>query len=208
MNKTGLMMAVILIFLSLVPNRAWSDQETAEPSWERPWSISAFYGIFSRKDLSKMALELPTGKQAYTRYVLAASVSRTLFRWKKHFYLEAEALVVKHYMRYDPKEFEEFVIDFPLRVRHFPWDEYVRTTLAIGEGMSYCTKRPPNPDQGYENPDPKLLNYLMFEISLGVPAFPQADLFMRIHHRSGIFGLMGHPDVGANYYAYGLRVNF
>ncbi|MFH1139585.1 MAG: hypothetical protein V1816_26200 [Pseudomonadota bacterium] len=198
----------IAVFLCLAAGPAVSPaQETPDPSRERLWSASVFYGIFSRKDLNQMARELPTAEQARTRWMFAAAVSRELWSWQEHFSLEIEGIGAKHYMKYHPRELEEIVLHFPLRVSGFPWDGYLRTTFAVGEGFSYCTKEPPNPDQRYDT-DPRFLNYLMLEASFGLPLAPQADLVLRIHHRSGIFGLMGPSKVGNNYYNFGLRINF
>jgi hypothetical protein len=48
-----------------------------------------------------------------------------------------------------------------------------------------------------------LLNYLALEVGLALPRRPDWSLVYRIHHRSGIFGLMGGLRGVSDYYSVG-----
>ncbi|MEM7184221.1 MAG: hypothetical protein AAF518_25200 [Spirochaetota bacterium] len=56
-----------------------------------------------------------------------------------------------------------------------------------------------------------LLNFVMVELEYSFPQWEyQPGVFMRIHHRSGVFGLYCQPDpaCGSNFVSYGLRIWF
>jgi hypothetical protein len=50
------------------------------------------------------------------------------------------------------------------------------------------------------------LNYLLFEVALGLPEYPKWDLVFRIHHRSEVFGLYGAG--GSNFVGAGIKFSF
>ena len=54
-----------------------------------------------------------------------------------------------------------------------------------------------------------LLNYMMVEVSSYLPFERKTEVFLRIHHRSGIFGLYCPPDpnCGSNFVSYGFRTS-
>lgn len=54
-----------------------------------------------------------------------------------------------------------------------------------------------------------ILNFVMVELEYSMPQFPyRPAIFMRVHHRSGVFGLMCKPDpaCGSNFISYGVRM--
>ncbi|QLH41774.1 MAG: hypothetical protein HWD59_02960 [Coxiellaceae bacterium] len=101
-------------------------------------------------------------------------------------------------------EFDPYVT---FRWEHFPWDKFLVNTYAIGWGVSYVTRVPTW--EAEDSTDTKqLLNYLMFETTLALPKHPQWQLVLRIHHRSGAFGLYGADNAGSNVIGLGIRYNF
>ncbi|MFH2065133.1 MAG: hypothetical protein ABIK15_08040 [Pseudomonadota bacterium] len=117
----------------------------------------------------------------------------------------------------------EFNLLLVLRWHEFPWNRHVKTTFGFGEGLSYATEKPPlekdphyilhpalyenSPnDEPYETS--RLLNYLMFDLTFALPDYPQYQVFCRLHHRSGVFGLMNEHTVGSNYLTGGFRYQF
>ncbi len=104
-------------------------------------------------------------------------------------------------------EFNPFI---DVRWNHFPWNRFIKTSLMIGEGVSYATRQP---FQEVRDPKKKenakqLLNFLVFEIALSLPNHPQWQVFYRIHHRSGAYGLFCNGLVGSTAVALGLRYRF
>ncbi|PJD99498.1 MAG: hypothetical protein CK427_15620 [Leptospira sp.] len=93
--------------------------------------------------------------------------------------------------------------------------------FSMGEGISYASKTPTleNASIGYdllrrrtnytfEIETRPLLNYLMMEVEFGSYESSYPRVFVRIHHRSGVFGLYCDfpPGCGSNYLTYGIRL--
>jgi len=89
-----------------------------------------------------------------------------------------------------------------LRWTLFPWDRFVDTSIAVGEGLSYATSRPRIENRGEAA---RLLNYLMFEMELTPLQDSPWSLVGRIHHRSGVFGIFGGVRGGSNFIMIGVR---
>ena len=74
--------------------------------------------------------------------------------------------------------------------------------------MSYTSKLSQREEQYASGETRKLLNYLSVEVGLALPSLPDWSLVYRIHHRSGIFGLMGGLAGVSDYYTLGVRYRF
>ena len=92
----------------------------------------------------------------------------------------------------------------------FPWSKTIRTTFGLGGGLSYASSIPSieihhnKPDGDYKN----LLHYIAVEATFALPKRPDWQLVYRLHHRSGVFGLMGAENVGNTAVQIGLRHYF
>ena len=83
--------------------------------------------------------------------------------------------------------------------------------VAVGNGFSYAFSEP-----SYEDgPGGKkggrrfrLQNYIGIEMALGWLTYPHLRFVSRIHHRSGIYGVVAPQGVGSNFFAFGLRWRF
>lgn len=93
------------------------------------------------------------------------------------------------------------------RWANLPWNNYLTTSLALGEGVSYASSVPAL-EKRYSQNTKRLLNYLMFEATFALPSHPRIQLVARIHHRSGAFGLYGAGNTGSNDIGLGLRYLF
>ena len=90
-------------------------------------------------------------------------------------------------------------------------------SFGIGEGLSIASRNPdlenkrrdifnPYEESEYSN---KLLNYLMFEMVFHPPGrLSSAKPFIRVHHRSGVYGVYCPPTCGSNFISYGVRVSY
>ena len=87
----------------------------------------------------------------------------------------------------------------------FPWNDYVYTTFAVGEGVSYATAVP-KLEKELQDTTHQLQNYLMFELTLSPPQHREWAFVTRIHHRSALFGVYG--DGGSNVLAVGVKYRF
>lgn len=93
------------------------------------------------------------------------------------------------------------------RWANFFWNKWVNTSLAIGEGISYASSIPWLEKKTNVNTK-RLLNYLMLEATLAPPIYPKLQLVIRIHHRSGAYGLYRAGNTGSNAVGLGLRYLF
>lgn len=91
--------------------------------------------------------------------------------------------------------------------KNFPWNRYIVNTYGLGWGVSYDTRVSTWEKHDSENTK-KLLNYLAFETTFALPCYPQLQLVIRLHHRSGAFGLYGADNAGSNYIGGGIRYYF
>ena len=119
---------------------------------------------------------------------------------------EWEGQLVQHFGDQDHQEFNGLVA---VRWQRFPWSEKLRTSAAFGEGLSLATEEPPLELESQGNSGTnELLNYLLLEATFGLPSAPSWDFVLRIHHRSGIFGLFDDVSGGSNVVAVGLKYRF
>ena len=52
------------------------------------------------------------------------------------------------------------------------------------------------------------MHYFAPELTFAMPSHPNVELVFRMHHRSGIFGLVSDAWGGAQYATVGLRIRF
>lgn len=110
----------------------------------------------------------------------------------------------------NPQNILELVPYIAFRWEQFPWNNYVYTTVAIGEGVSYVSEVPVIEQRttGSDGKTGRFINYLMLEVTAALPRYPELSLVFRIHHRSGAFGLYGAGNSGSNVVGLGLRYYF
>ena len=95
------------------------------------------------------------------------------------------------------------------RWKTFPWDHYVTTTFAIGDGLSYVTSIPLREEHDSSNNNAKrLLNFLVVEATFAVPSHPDLQFVVRAHHRCGAWGLFGAGNLSSNAVGVGIRYLF
>ena len=103
-----------------------------------------------------------------------------------------------------------------LRWTAFPWNEVLRTTVAVSTGISWVSGINSVEEKRGEVPGgSRLLHYLSPEITFAMPHNPHAELLFRFHHRSGggdfILGdteLFKGVTGGAQFISTGLRFRF
>lgn len=85
------------------------------------------------------------------------------------------------------------------------------TNFAAGMGPSYAFSTPTYEDGEDGQPNQgeyQFQNYITFELEFGTPALPDWSLALRVHHRSGMYGLIAPSKVGSNFFALGVRHQF
>ena len=78
--------------------------------------------------------------------------------------------------------------------------------VAVGEGLSYALSRPAYEGIAHGREPRKFLNYLTFEAEFSHLSMPGVSVMPRVHHRSGIFGVIAPRGSGSDFIGIGLRM--
>jgi hypothetical protein len=86
----------------------------------------------------------------------------------------------------------------------------LRIRPGLGIGLSYAVGTPTYEDGPKDDPERRyhLQNFNTYEFEWSLAAAPRVALVTRIHHRSGVFGLIAPRHVGSNFLAAGIRIGF
>jgi hypothetical protein len=82
--------------------------------------------------------------------------------------------------------------------------------FAAGAGLSHAFGTPSYEDGSADNPNKRYRTQLLatFEFEWKALAAPNFSLVTRLHHRSGVYGLVAPRRVGSNFAVVGLRYRF
>jgi hypothetical protein len=164
------------------------------------WNATVFTGRMTDAKAWFDVFTDPGDTDFFDSYLVAGAASYTFARYfEGDLSLEVEGQVVKHFG--DQTHWE---INLPVGARwhRFPWNETVATTAAFAVGPSYATEVPPV-EVLLEGGSEKLMFHWFLELTLGPPGADWA-LSLRLHHRSGGFGMLA-DEGGADALAVGVR---
>lgn len=181
----------------------WHHATAGESPPEHSWYTSLYAGRFSHTVLIAN-LQFDHDFEDSDVYVL--SLGKEMGRYQEAIAFEIEGQIGSHA---GIENHQEMNLVLTLRWLPFFWDHIIDTSFAFGNGISYATQEPAleaqDADQGHTA---QWLYYILLEWSFTVPRHPQWDLFWRIHHRSGIWGLLADNNAGSNFVGFGLRYRF
>jgi hypothetical protein len=113
--------------------------------------------------------------------------------------VELEGTLSKHFERADMWSGTAAVV---ARIRRTPWSRLVKSSFAFGNGLSYATVIPYTEALHATRPS-QLLYHLSIEYEFSVS--DPWSAFLRIHHRSGAFGLFNGAVGGSDFLCLGVR---
>lgn len=167
------------------------------------WFTSIYAGQYSHNALNKI-IRLNTRLE--TSYVYVVSVGKEVGRLNDCLGIELEGQAGGYSGTQNHGELNGV---FTLRWLPFPWDKHLDTSFAFGNGLSYAFVDPElEMIESEEGQTSQWLYYILVELASQVPKLPQWELFIRIHHRSSVFGLINGVDAGSNFVGLGLRYQF
>ena len=191
----------ILALLLCLGSNALADDDKIEDDIKRPkWFLTVYGGAHVQDDINDIFTFQP--KFEDNDYIAVAALAREFWHYKKYISFEVEGQIGRHFNNDPLWEFNGLIVG---RWHAFPWNKYVDTSFAVGDGLSVYTEVS-KVEKEDDDDAQKTLNYLMFELALGLPKYPRWDLVVRIHHRSSIFGLYGAG--GSNYLTGGVKFSF
>jgi len=180
---------------------ALADEQNGEDNTERyTWALTLYGGESAQDDIGDVySFQANFDDNAY---VVVAALAREFWHYKQYIGFEVEGQVGKHFDGSDQWEFVGLIVG---RWHAFPWDKYIDTSFAVGEGFSYYTEVS-EVEKEEDDDAQRFLNYLMFELAFGLPQYPRWDMVVRIHHRSSVLELIGAS--GSNYVCGGIKFKF
>jgi hypothetical protein len=111
--------------------------------------------------------------------------------------------------RFGDMKAAEFWGTLAARWTAFPWSDYIKTTIAISDGISLTTQVDTVERNANSNHAGSVfLNYFSPEFTLSNPQYDELELVFSIHHRSGLYGLIDKANAGSQFGTIGLRYHF
>ncbi|EKD71705.1 MAG: hypothetical protein ACD_46C00120G0007 [uncultured bacterium] len=176
-----------------------------------PWSLAYFYG----KTVSDPLVRIFMGQiHHWPEHIQSVELAKTLDQdnFLRRFLSPVVGVVqlagnVTYRVGSNQDNIAEFDPYLIFRWANMPWNRYLNTSLALAEGVSYASSIPSIEMRNNTNTK-RLLNYLMFEATFAMPSHPELQLFARIHHRSGAYGLYRAGNTGSNDIGVGIKYLF
>lgn len=189
----------------------FSSPTSAEKKIFAPnYTLLGFGGIFVNSDLAPISFNLDFKYRP--SYIYGIGYNRKLNYTYSIFEFELEGILAAHTGAMSHSEAVGVAIARIPNLWGYPF------SFAVGEGQSVATQNPKlenyafGYDRGKFNFDDvesrAWLNYLMFEGDYKLPWFENSKFFVRIHHRSGIYGVYcpPTPPCGSNFVVYGFKI--
>lgn len=166
--------------------------------------LTVYGGKYTDESLGNVLVNKPVAFEH--SFLGVAALARTLGGTARPFQWEVEAQLGKHGGIQFHWEFNLLPV---IRWQRFPWNRHLNTTVAIGNGLSYAGSVPPLERSSPTNIGAtRLLNYVMVEMTVAAPQLVDTSLVVRVHHRSGIYGIFNDVHGGSNIIAVGVKQAF
>ncbi|MGA0532236.1 hypothetical protein [Hansschlegelia sp. KR7-227] len=190
---------------------AWTDPLTfTSPfsSCNMNCAVHVFAGAYMKSSMTSIFLKgrSPSSYSVGGSTFVGADFSREVVRYGDLWAFETEIGMGK---RFGGQTEVEAWAALYWRWKEFPWNDVVRTSVAVSTGLNYASdvsrvEREKSPDH-----QSRLLHYLSPEITFGPPSNPNLDLVVRFHHRSGgELGVFDNTAGGSQYITAGMRYHW
>jgi hypothetical protein len=223
----GLIVVAASIGISAAPVFAADDGSPAfkMPDWVAPWNVTDNFQFFSPTLLQNWKFGVYGGRLVNAPFY---KLNEFPFAGTRNMHIVNEDLIALNAVyriarlphlpvdieldlvaaqHFSHQSFGEFAAIPTVRWSWFPWNRYVYTTTRTGVlGPSWTTSK--STDEAMESVGHKTSNYLNFLVRewTFAPAEDSTwEAFLRIHHRSGIWGLINGVNGGTNYVTLGVR---
>lgn len=199
--RNQLLSLILGCFITFFGTAIQAEDTTAvKEKSDYKWSLTSYVAVSAQNSLGDVLSFQATFPD--DTYIGVVALSREVWRYKQWLSFDLEGQVGKFFGDEHQWQFTGLIDG---RWHKFPWNKYVNTSFAFGYGLSYNTEVSEVELRDDEDAT-RLLNYLLFELALGLPKYPRWDLVVRVHHRSEAYGLIGHA--GSNYVGAGLKFSF
>lgn len=184
--------ATIYIFVSGVASYA-GDLSSIYDKWTAnlcsgQCAVSGFIGRQLNTDLAEVTgvegnFVAPLSYRFGSSYFVSAALSRRLIDIDKFASVELEFGAGQRFGKHVEQEVWSAIY---FRWNEFPWNDLIKTTVAISTGLNYATGSPYEEVlRSQTSRGSKLMHYLSPEVTFSRPSSPDWQLVLRLHHRSG-----------------------
>jgi len=167
--------------------------------------VGAYVGTLSEQSLVGITMLHPWRPKLQSDSLVNAHAIYTAYRFPDlPIDLEIEGGVAKHF---GWSHQTEFTLEPTARWKYFPWNDYIYTNFRLGlAGISYNTSVPEweKRQVGYYGHTSRFLSFLVPEFTFSPSKDAPFEVFVRVHHRSGIYGVI-IKDQSSNYISGGIR---
>ncbi len=189
--------------------RAWTPGDLFAPC-HGDCATYVFGGNYVENSLGQVLVTSPetpiTWNYATDDHFVGTALSRTTWHFWKHFTMEPEVGMGQRFGRQSATEVWGALF---FRYHGFPWDDKVLTTVAVSTGLNWASDvTEVEQERAHDGQGSQLMHYFAPELTFAAPSRPNVELVLRMHHRSGVFGLVSDAWGGAQYATVGLRVRF
>ncbi|MCW9024603.1 MAG: hypothetical protein OQK73_07955 [Gammaproteobacteria bacterium] len=164
-------------------------------------NLIVYGAIISGDTLGETFLLQADFDRNYQFYTIA--YARKVEQYKDRIQLEYELQYSRHT---GEQYYNEYNILIILR-KTFGQRNNPQFSLAVGEGLSYIDELS-EIEALHHTKTNRLLNYLLFEFTARVSETPNLHSILRLHHRSGIYGLFKGVHGASNAIGLGLKYQF
>lgn len=192
----------LLAICALVPVLAGSAasalaQDIPAGAQPTPWSVTG-WGAWGTDGVIE---DLPGITSNFEKtWLVGVGLTREIGRTGQVFVWEIEGIAVKHF-----GEQYHWEADLALGVRWI--DPFWNGSFAAHSGVSFASELPVF-EERIDPPTRKTMHFLGFEAAFAGKEDPSREIVLRLHHRSGAYGLYGTNQGGSNYVALGIRKRF
>lgn len=205
---------IVLIYLSTIN---LSFGENVPVTYKLPqWSFLAYYAQMTDDDLRTIITPRKLHFTPGRLYALNGSYIPSPECWLQHIFnvigfeleanLNAALLADTNGDSYQLNPYVSF------RWGLFPWNHYLRTTFALGDGVSIASNAPAKEYATYRYSfyrKSKFDNFFIMELTFALPEYDKVQLAFVAHHRCPLFNTLDPRTHGASTaYGIGLRYLF
>ena len=207
-QATALAAALAAACLAAAPAAAWTPSDLFKPC-EGDCAVAIYAGVYIEDSLTDVwsSPSFPWDwDYASDDHLVATTVSRVTWEFWNHWTMEPELGIGQRTGRESATEIWRA---FFFRYHGFPWDKYLLTTMALSTGMNWASEvTDVEQERANDDKGSQWMHFFAPEVTFALPSHPNTELLFRIHHRSGVFGLVSEAFGGAQYATVGLRFRF
>jgi len=207
-GRSRLWPVAALALVAAGPAAAWSPRELVAPC-RGDCAAATYTGrqlIDGLDDVLLFDPAIPTDWELDDERFVGFALSRRAGTVWKRVDIEPELGIGRRFGVQDETEVWGAVY---VRYRGFPWDRYLLTSVALSTGLNYASAVSElEQEKARDGEGSRLMHFFSPEVTFALPRYPDTELLFRIHHRSGVFGVVSDAFGGMQYATFGLRIRY